>query len=188
MTADAFKITIHMVSSVDGIIAKKDNSVSWFETTDNYDRGVEVTATEIEKFLKTIDCYVMGSRTYEHALELSKNFGWAYGDVPTIVVTHRNLPVERKNIEMYSGDLNKLVNERLKPNYKNVWVAGGAMLAKEFIRLQLADEIRLSVLPVILGDGTLFFDNIGQEQALHLKNVTAYKSGMIELLYEIKKG
>jgi dihydrofolate reductase len=184
MTTDKFKVTIHMVSSLDGIIAKKDNSVSWFETSDYYEKGV--TEQNTEEFLKTIDCYVMGSRTYEHALELSKSYGWSYGDVPTIVVTHRNLPVDRTNIEIYSGDLNKLVNERLKPNYKNVWLVGGAMLAKDFIRLKLADEIRLSILPIILGDGTLFFNHIGQEQALHLKDVTTYKSGMVELCYEIR--
>ena len=185
MKSDSCKVTIHVVSSLDGFIAKKDNSISWFETSDNYDKGVN--EPDAEEFLKTIDCYVMGARTYEHALELSKSYGWAYGDVPTIVVTHRNLPVERKNIEFYSGDLNKLVNERLKPSYKNIWLAGGAILAKDFIRLQLADEIRLSVMPVILGDGTLFFDHIGQEQALHLKDATAYKSAMVELCYEIKK-
>jgi dihydrofolate reductase len=185
MTAGEFKLTIHMVSSLDGIIAKKDNSVSWFETSDYYEKGViEQDAVE---FLKTIDCYVMGSRTYEHALELSKSYGWVYGDVPTIVLTHRTLPVDRHNIETYSGDLNKLVNERLKPNYKNVWLVGGAILAKDFIRLKLADEIRLSVMPIILGDGTLFFDRIGQEQALHLKDVTGYKSGMVELWYELGK-
>jgi len=185
MTTDTFKVTIHMVSSLDGIIAKKDNSVSWFESADSYENGV--TDENAEEFMKTIDCFVMGSRTYEHALELSKNFGWAYGDVPTIVVSHRNLPIDRKNIEIYSGDLNKLVNERLKPNYKNVWLVGGAMLAIDFIRLKLADEIRLSVMPVILGDGTQFFDHIGKEQPLHLKNITAYKNGMVELWYEIKK-
>lgn len=187
MTTDIFKVTIHMVSSIDGIIAKKDNSVSWFETSDYYEKGVEVTKQDAEEFLKTIDCYVMGSRTYEHALELSKSYGWAYGDVPTIVVTHRNLPIERQNIEIYSGNLYQLVNERLKPNYRNVWVVGGAALAKDFIRLKLADEIRLSTIPVILGDGTLFFNQIGQEQALHLKDVTAYKNGMVELCYEIRK-
>ena len=174
-----------MVSSLDGIIAKKDNSVSWFETSDYFERGV--TEQDTEKFLQTIDCFVLGSRTYEHALELSKSYGWAYGDVPTIVITHRNLPIERQNIEIYSGDLNKLVNERLKPNYKNVWLVGGAMLAKDFIRLKLADEIRLSVMPIILGDGTLFFGHIGQEQVLHLKDVTAYKTGMVELCYKIRK-
>ena len=111
MTTDAFRITIHMVSSLDGIIAKKDNSVSWFETSDNYEKGV--IAQNPEEFLKTIDCYVMGARTYEHALELSKSYGWAYGDKPTIVLSNKKLSTDRQNIEFYSGDLNKLVNERL---------------------------------------------------------------------------
>lgn len=176
-----------MVSSLDGIIAKTDNSISWFETADTYEKGVDITEHDAAEFVKTIDCYVMGSRTYEHALELSKTYGWAYGDTPTIVLTHRDLPVERDNIEIYAGDLTKLVNERLKPNYKRVWLVGGADLAKDFIRSGLADEIRLSVLPIILGDGTLFFDHLGLELPLHLKDVTAYKSGMVELWYEIRK-
>jgi dihydrofolate reductase len=79
------------------------------------------------------------------------------------------------------------VNERLKPNHKNVWVVGGAILVKDFIRFGLADEIRQSILPIILGDGTPFFDQVGKQQALHLKDVRAYKSGMVELCYEIKK-
>ena len=185
MTTDNFRLTIHMVTSLDGVIAKKDNSVSWFETSSNYEKGV--TGQDPEEFLKTIDCYVMGSRTYEHALELSKSYGWAYGNKPTIVVTSRILPLERQNIEFYSGDLNKLVNERLRPNYNNVWLVGGAILANHFIRLKLADEIRISVLPIILGEGTLFFDHKGQEQAMRLNEVTAYKNGMIELCYEINK-
>ena len=114
MTTNPFKVTIHMVSSLDGMIAKKDNSVSWFETSDYYEQGI--TAPDPEQFLSTIDCYVMGSRTYEHALELSKSYGWPYGDVPTIVVTHRNLPIDRQNISAYSSDLNKLVSERLNQN------------------------------------------------------------------------
>ncbi len=174
-----------MVSSLDGFIAKKDNSVSWFETPDTYEKGV--IPQNAEEFLKTIDCYVMGYRTYELALELSKSYGWAYGDKPTIVITHRKLSVDRPNIELYSGDLNKLVEERLKPNYKNVWLVGGAMLAKDFIRLKLGNDIRLSILPIILGDGLRFLDYIGKDQPLHLKDVTAYKSGMVELWYEVKK-
>lgn len=174
-----------MVSSLDGFIAKKDNSVSWFETSSDFPKGV--SGQDAEEFLKTIDCYVMGSSTYMHALELSRSYGWAYGDKPTIVVTGRSLPSERGNIEFYSGDLNKLVDERLKPNYRNVWVVGGAALVKNFLQLNLADEIRISILPIILGDGTLFFDYIGQEKLLNLKDVTAYKNGMVELVYRIRK-
>lgn len=182
---EPFKITIHMVSSLDGYIARKDNSISWFETSDHYENGA--AEPDAVAFLKTIDCYIMGSRTYEHAWELSKNYGWAYGDTPTIVLTHRKLPIDRKNIQTYSGDLNELVNERLKPNYRNVWLVGGAELAKDFIRLNLADEVRQSILPVMLGDGTPFFDQIGIERSLHLKNVVAYKNGMVELHYQIRK-
>lgn len=172
-----------MVSSLDGIIAKKDNSVGWFETTDSYEKGA--SGQDAAEFLKTIDCYVMGSRTYEHALALSKTYGWAYGDTPTIVLSGRNLPVERPNIELYSGDLHTLVAERLKPGYRNVWVVGGALLAKDFIRAGLADEIRMTVIPILLGEGTLFFDQLGHERLLHLKDVTAYKNGMVELWYEL---
>jgi dihydrofolate reductase len=174
-----------MVASLDGIIAKKDNSISWFEASSRYEKGV--AGEDPVEFLKTIDCYVMGARTYEHALELSQSYGWAYGDTPTIVLSHRTLPVERSNIELFSGGLQQLVDERLKPNYGNVWVVGGAELAKDLIRAGLADEIRMSVLPIILGEGLAFFEQIGMEQALNLKDVTAYKNGMVELWYEIRK-
>lgn len=174
-----------MVSSLDGIIAKKDNSVSWFETTDHYEKGV--SGENPEAVLKKIDCYIMGARTYEHAWELSKTYGWAYGDTPTVVVTHRNLPVERKNIELFHGDLQQLVREQLQPKYTNIWMVGGAVLAKEFIRLQLADDIRLTIIPILLGDGLLFFDQLGLEKTLQVKNVTAYKNGLVELWYGIKK-
>jgi dihydrofolate reductase len=185
MTAGESKITIHIISSLDGFIAKEDNDVSWFESADIYENGI--AGEDAETFIKTIDCFVMGSRTYELALELSREFGWAYGNVPTLVLTHRTLPVNKSNIELYSGDLRNLVNDRRRPNYRNTWVVGGAMLCKEFIREQLADDLRLSILPVILGGGTRFLDHLEQEQLLHLKDVTAYKSGMVELWYELRR-
>ncbi len=92
---------------------------------------------------------------------------------------------DRENVEFYSGGLEKLVNGWLKPTYRNIWVAGGANATKEFIRMKLAGELILSIMPVILGEGTLFFDYIGLEQELHLKNVTAYKDGMVELGYKM---
>jgi dihydrofolate reductase len=184
MNSNPSKVTIHMAASLDFFIAKKDGSVSWMETSDSYDKGVDdVTVEGAEEFLKTVDCYVMGSKTYELAVKL----GWLYGDTPTIVLSHRALQDKRKSVEFYSSDVGKLVNDRLKPRYKNIWLVGGAMLAKEFIRLNLADDIRIMLLPIILGDGTPFVDHVGQEHPLHLKDLTAYKSGLVELWYEIRK-
>jgi dihydrofolate reductase len=173
-----------MACSLDFFIAKKDGSVAWMDTSDSYAKGVDgVTAEAAEEFLKTIDCYVMGSKTYELALKL----GWLYGDTPTIVLSHRALHDDRKSVEFYSGDLSELVNDRLKGRYKNIWLVGGAMLATQFIHLNLADEIRIVILPIILGDGTLFVDHVGRERPLHLKDVTAYKNGLVELWYEIRR-
>src|SRR5437588_9137630 len=103
-------ITLHMVSSLDGFIANHDNSVDWLNTTSKpYEAGASVTEEQATAFLKTIDCYVLGSRTYEHALQL----GWPYGDTPTVVLTTRQLPSPHRSVEFYSGDLNTLVTERL---------------------------------------------------------------------------
>jgi dihydrofolate reductase len=185
MSNPGFSITIHMVSSLDGIIAKSDNSISWFESSSPYEKGV--SGENAEEFLKTIDCYVMGSRTFEHAVELSKSYGWAYGDTPTFVLTSRGLTSDMKNIEFYSGDLQRLVTDKLKPRFRSVWVVGGSALVKAFLQEGLVNEIRLSILPVILGDGLLFFDHVGREQPLRLKDTTAYKNGMVELHYEIAR-
>jgi dihydrofolate reductase len=181
MTTDNSKVTIHMVSSLDGYIANKDNTVTWLESKDHYEKGITLSEKEIANYVKNIDCYVMGSRTYEHALKL----GWPYGETPVVVLTHRDLTTDRKNVEFYSGDLEAIVNERIKTKFKNIWVAGGSMLTKHIIRLNLADEIIISIMPVLLGDGTLFFDYIGKEKRLHLKDVVAYKDGMVEIRYKI---
>jgi dihydrofolate reductase len=173
-----------MVASVDGFVAKKDNSLSWLETTDSYDKGV--AGEDAAAFVKTIDCYVMGSRTYEHAVELAKQYGWAYGDTPTIVVTSRALAPLKSNIELYSGGLVEL-DARLRRDYRNIWLVGGAALVKAFIQQKLADDIRLMIAPVLLGDGTLFFDCVGRECALHLHDAKAYKNGFVELWYEIRR-
>lgn len=173
-----------MVSSLDGYIAKKDNSVSWFETTSNYEQGIADPA--VPEF-QTADCYIMGSVTYEHAVELAKQYWWPYGDVPTIVLTKRNLPQYKPNIEWFSGDLHQLVNERIKPRFNNAWVVGGSLLAKDFICQNLADEIRQAILPIILGGGTPFYDEIGLERTLSLKEARATRNGLVELCYKINK-
>jgi dihydrofolate reductase len=176
------KITLHMVSSLDGFIAKKDNSVSWLESSGPiYEAGASISEEEIAAFLKSVDVYVMGSRTCEHALEL----GWPYGDTPVVVVTGRKLSSTKtkKTVEFYSGDLKKLVEEKLAPRYRNIWLVGGAMLCQRFLALGLVDEIRLTIAPVLLGEGLRLFGDSEAEKRWNLKNVVAYKNGFVELSY-----
>jgi dihydrofolate reductase len=181
-TAKGPTVTLHMVSSLDGFIAKLDNSVSWMDTPGSvYEPGVSISEQEVSTFLKSIDCYVLGSRTYEHALQL----GWPYGDTPVVVVTTRKWPPAstRNTIEFYSGDLKTLVGEKLAPRYRNIWLVGGAMLSQRFLEFGLVDEISLTIAPVLLGAGLRLFDGSLKEKRWDLKKVTAYKNGCVELCY-----
>jgi len=168
-----------MVASLDGFIARKDNSVSWLDGyEDVYEAGVsEESGSEI---VKTIDCYVLGSRTYEHALEL----GWPYGDTPAVVLTSRDLPSTRKSVEFYSGDLNKLVDVILAARYRNIWLVGGAAVCESFLQVDLVDAIRLTIAPILLGDGLRLFSSSTTERRWKLHESVAYKNGFVALSYK----
>jgi dihydrofolate reductase len=177
-----------MAASLDGYIARRDGSVDWLETADEFPGGEVMDPAYIAEFLKSIDCYVMGSRTYELALSFeAKGLGWVYGDKPTFVLTRRPLPRTRQSVQFLAGDLRQLIEEKLRPSYSSIWVVGGGALCGECLRLGLADEVRYSIMPVVLGDGIPFFQGLDRDVALHLKEVKAYKSGMIALWYETKK-
>ncbi|MFN7922977.1 MAG: dihydrofolate reductase family protein [Bryobacteraceae bacterium] len=182
------RVTIHMVASLDGFIARKDGSVDWLETADTFEDGKTMDPEFVAEFLATIDCYVMGSRTYETALGFeAKGLGWAYGDTPVIVLTSRDLPRTRQSVEFFAGDLADLVNARLRPSYRNIWSVGGGTVASACLRLGLADELRYSIVPVLIGDGISFFSGLDRDTALHLRAVNAYKNGMVELHYDVRK-
>lgn len=175
-----------MAASLDGYIARRDGSVDWLETSDAFPGGEAMDPDAVEAFLKTIDCYVMGSRTYETALRFEAGgAGWAYGDKPTIVLTTRALPRTRETVAFYAGDLATLVNDRLRPRFRRIWFVGGGMVSAQCLRLGLADEVSYSILPILIGDGIAFFEKLDRDVALHLVQVKAYASGVVELRYEV---
>ena len=182
------RVIIHMAASLDGFIARKDGRVDWLETSDEFAGGEGMDPALVAAFLETIDCYVMGSRTYETALNFAtKGFGWAYGDKPTVVLTRRELPQVRDTVEFYSGDLGELVNGRLRPAFRSIWFAGGGAVSGECLRRGLADEVRYSILPVLIGEGIPFFGELDRDVALHLIEVKAYKNGTVALRYEVRR-
>ena len=180
------RVTIHMVASLDGFIARRDGRVDWLETADKFEGGATMSTEFMEQFLKTIDCYVMGSRTYETASAFeTEGFGWSYGDKPTFVLTSRELPRIRETVEFYSGDIAGLVNERLRPAFSSIWFVGGGVVSSECLRLGLADEVRYSIMPVLIGEGIGFFEGLDRDVALHLREVKAYRSGIVALRHDI---
>jgi dihydrofolate reductase len=188
MANTSSRVTIHMAASLDGFIARRDGSVDWLETLDEFEDGDSMDPEFIEAFLQSIDCYVMGSRTYETALQFeAKGFGWPYGDKPTFVLTSRDLPKNRDTVEFYSGELAPFVHDRLRSTFESIWFVGGGEVAGRCLSLGLADEVRYSIMPILIGDGIPFFQGLNKDVPLHLVEVKAYQSGLVELRHEVRK-
>ncbi len=188
MAIDDSRVTIHMVASLDGYVARPGGGVDWLETADEFPAGDTMDPGFVEAFLQSIDCYVMGSRTYETALGFeAQGHGWAYGDKPVFVLTTRQLPRVRDTVQFHSGDLAGFVGRQLRPAFRSIWFVGGGAVCAACLRLGLADEIRYSIVPILIGQGIPFFDKLARDIPLHLAEVKAYQNGMVELCYEVRR-
>ena len=78
------------------------------------------------------------------------------------------------------------MNGHLLPTFRTIWFVGGGVVSGGCLRLGLADEVRYSILPILIGDGIPFFEKLDRDIALHLAEVKAYKSGMVELCYQVR--
>lgn len=182
------RVTIHMATSLDGYIAREDGRVDWMETRDEFKQGEALDPEYVRKFLDAIDCYVMGSRTYLTALEFeAKGLGWSYGDKPVFVLTSRVLAKAKPTVEFHSGDLREFFEVQVKPKFKNIWVVGGGELAGACVDADLADEIRYSILPILIGKGISFFEGLAKDISLHLLEVKTYRNGIVALHHEINR-
>lgn len=186
MASNRSTVTVHMAASLDGFVAREDGSVDWMHVQDCYEAGETLDPMFVKDFLAAIECYVMGSKTYETALAYERSGqGWAYGDTPTMVLTTRELSPVRPTVQFVSGDLATIFAERLRPAYRNIWVVGGGQLVGDCLRLGLADEVRYSIVPVLIGDGIGFFEGLDRDILLHLREVKAYRNGIVALRHDV---
>src|SRR3954465_8257933 len=112
------RVTMHMAGSLDGLLGRGGGGAAWLETSGEFAGGDTMDPGFVEAFLETIDCYVMGSRTYETALRFeAQGWGGSYGDKPTFGLTSRELPPTRDTVEVPSGDLAQFVNGRLRATF-----------------------------------------------------------------------
>ncbi|MFI6760023.1 dihydrofolate reductase family protein [Micromonospora sp. NPDC050417] len=149
------KTQYYTATSVDGFIADPDNSLDWLFQADS--RGEDRFAP----FFAGVGAFAMGSTTYEwvleHELLLDQPQKWHdyYGDRPSWVFTHRDLPaIPGANITFVSGDVRPVHAAMTEAaGGKNVWLVGGGELVGSFADHGLLDEIILGVAPVTLGAG-----------------------------------
>jgi len=165
------RVTLYAAVSLDGSLADADGGVEWLEPFTG-------AGDWYEAFLESVDCLVMGSRTYEQVL----SFGpWPYGDRPTYVLTGRELPLATEEVHLVGS-----VGAAADRLAGHAWLVGGAATAGAFLRAGLVDEIRLTVVPVVLGEGVALFGDAGRA-GLELLGSRAAPDGSVELRYRVGK-
>lgn len=169
------KIFVNMAASLDGYIASADGNMAWLNNS--MDKNEDYGFAQI----MTRTCaYILGANTYREAMKYANSDD----KTKTYVVTNdKHLKKAGENVEFFSGDLSKLAGQVKSDNSKDVWLYGGANLIHQFINLGLVDEISISVIPVLLGDGIRFFGKSDGCKKLKLNEVKNFKSGIVILNY-----
>jgi dihydrofolate reductase len=173
------KTVLYIAASLDGFVAGKNDDLSWLDPYNDVEYGYS-------DFLAGIGAVIVGRRTYD--IEVAH--GWENAHpVPTFVMTHR-MPVQkprRPDVVFTSDDIAEVLKKARQLTQKDVWILGGADLARQFLNRGLIDELVLSLVPVILAEGIRLFEGIGGRISLTLREVKQFDEGLVQLIYQMTK-
>lgn len=171
------KVISYIAASLDGYIAGKEDDLGFLAMVEQ-----EGQDYGYKEFMQTIDTIIIGRRTYDKIISMGFPYPGPDNDVDVYVVTHQDRPAIGR-IRYYTGDLTALINEIKSKPGKNIFCDGGAEIVNLLLRQQQIDEIVLSVIPVLLGDGIRLFNDGRPEQKLVLQSSTAFEKGLVQLHY-----
>ena len=171
----------YVASSIDGFIADADDRIDWLEQF-----GFTAFQKSYDAFYSGIGALVMGAVTYQFLLD-QPNLEWPYAGVPTWVLTHRGLPaIEGAEVVFWAGEIAQLDAEvRVAAGDRNVWVVGGGNVAAQFADAGLLDELRVTVMPIIVGSGKPLLPIERPTSPLPLVSTTPFEGGAVEHVYRL---
>ncbi len=173
------KVTFGGASSLNNYIARKDDAVDWLL----WSKEVNSIITE---FWKTIDTVVMGRKTYEVGLKLSKGKSNPYPNIKTYVFSRTLKKSSDRNVEIISTDASEFVRKLKKEEGKDICVMGGGELAKSLFEAGVIDEIGFNIHPVLLGSGIPLFHEMKRQIDLELLDCKVLKNGCVVVSYRVK--
>lgn len=182
------KCSVYIATSADGYIAAADGSVDWLHTAGNKDVDMGSEDMGFKAFMDSVDCMIMGRKCMEmiSSMNLSPE-QWVYGDMRIIVLSNtvKEAPENlREKIEMYSGDINELIQNLERSGLKHAYIDGGSTITT-FINLKLINEMIITKIPVLLGDGIPLFGKIDKIVKLEKAEAKAYQNGFIQIKYSV---
>lgn len=171
------KVILYIAMSLDGYIADRQGGVDWL---DQASHGEEDSG--YEDFIQTVDTVLMGYRTYHQVTTQLSPDQWPYEGLTAYVLTHRHLS-DPKDIHFVNGPLDQLLDRLRGEEGKDIWLCGGAELVRQTAETDQIDQIRLTILPVLLGGGVRLFGEGEESRFPHLTGCRR-RGGMVECIYD----
>ena len=169
--------SVYIDTSLDGFIARKNDALDWLSIVSRpkEDYGYK-------RFADSVDTMILGRKTYDVVL----GFGaWPYAGKRSIVMTHETR-VSRHGEEFFAGSPAELVERLRREGSKRAYVDGGAVI-QQFLAADLVDDMTLSIIPILLGEGVPLFGAIGRDVHLRLAASRSFESGLVQLEYAVEK-
>lgn len=175
------RVSVFIATSVDGFIARKDGSIDWLG---NPEEGGEDYG--YKEFFASVDTLVMGRNTYETVL----GFGnWPYGDKRVVVSTRRPLAFQPQVPPFVSAspdDPATLVRRLEAEGASHLYVDGGLTIQR-FLAAGLIDDLAITRIPLLLGEGIPLFGPTGGDVPLLHVRTQAYPNGFVQSIYRTTK-
>jgi len=170
------KVILYIAMSLDGFIAKPDDDISFLAQVEQEGEDYGYSA-----FTETVDTIILGRKTYDKILSMGFELPY-YGDREVYVLTRSHKPGSG-TIHFYSGNLTELIFRLKNQDGKHIYCDGGAETVHQFLKDDLFDELIISIIPVLLGDGIRLFGQSFPEQKLQLVSSKSFKKGLVQLHY-----
>ncbi|KYG80816.1 dihydrofolate reductase [Roseivirga seohaensis] len=175
------KISLFIATSLDGYIAKPNDDLSFLKLVEK-----EGEDYGYQQFTDTIDTLIIGRKTYDYVIKEIGSSHYDNGQRDVYVITRTQRPSVGRTT-FYTGSLTNLVKQLKSENGKNIYCDGGAEVINELLKNDLIDEFIISIIPVLLGNGTRLFKDGRPEQLLEFVTAKTFETGLIQLHYKRKK-
>ncbi len=175
------KLSLFIATSLDGYIAKPNDDLSFLKLVEKV--GEDYGYAE---FTANIDTIILGRKTYDYVLKEIGSSHYDNGQRDVYVITRTERPSVGRTT-FYTGKLNELVQRLKSESGKNIYCDGGAEIINELLRNDVIDEFIISIIPILVGNGTRLFQDGRPEQQLELLNTKTFDTGLIQLHYGRKK-
>ncbi len=182
------KCSVYIATSADGYIATSDGGVDWLHTAGNLEADMGSEDMGFKSFMNSVDCMIMGRKCMEiiSSMNLTPE-QWVYGDIHIVALSNSiKEPPEnlQGKVEMYSGNIRDLVSDLERKGFKHAYIDGGSTITS-FLNLQLINEMIITKVPVLLGEGVPLFGKINSLINLENADASAFPNDFIQIKYDV---